>query len=239
MRLKKTLIPVAAVAAALTPAAAEAHVTLQPEQAPAGEFTRMDVRVPNEEDDAGTTKVAVQMPPGFVFASYEAIPGWRVKVAKRKLDRPIEEEGERITEEVARITWTGDGKRGIIEPGQFQDFGLSVGLPEGAGKSLTFKALQTYEGGKVVRWIGPPDSEEPAPQVKLTAAEGEGGPGANEPQAGTADQAPPTERVSAPTGGGEGGGAPMGLAVGALVVGALGLIVGTGAVLMARRGRTA
>ncbi len=40
---------------------------------------------------------------------------------------------------------------------------------------MTFKAVQTYSNGEVVRWIGPPDSEEPAPQVKLTAAEAEGG----------------------------------------------------------------
>ena len=34
-----------------------AHVTLQPERVPAGGFTRLDVRVPNERDDAATTKV--------------------------------------------------------------------------------------------------------------------------------------------------------------------------------------
>ena len=61
----------------LAPAAAQAHVTLQPDTAPAGGFTRLDVRVPNERDDAGTTKVDVQLPPGFIAASYEPVPAGR------------------------------------------------------------------------------------------------------------------------------------------------------------------
>lgn len=129
-----------------------------------GGFARMDVRVPNERDNAGTTKVDVQLPPGFIFASYEPMPGWDVKVTKRKLDKPIESHGEKITEEVGRITWTGNGKTGIIGPGEFRDFGLSVGLPDKPGETLTFKALQTYESGEVVRWIGAPRRTNPRPR---------------------------------------------------------------------------
>jgi hypothetical protein len=36
-----------------------------------------------------------------------------------------------------------------------------------------FPANQTYSNGEVVRWIGPPDADEPASRVTLTAAEGE------------------------------------------------------------------
>ena len=118
------------------------------------------------------------MPPGFLFVSTEPVPGWSTKVTMRKLDKPVEQFGEQITEEVGRITFTGDGQTGVIRPGQFQDFGLSVGVPDKKpGSALTFKALQTYSNGEIVRWIGPPDSEQPAPQVKLAAAEGEEGGG--------------------------------------------------------------
>ena len=149
-------------------------MTLQPEEAPAGGFARLDVRVPNEDDNAGTTKVAVQMPPGFYFVSYEPKAGWTVKVTKRKLDKPVEEHGEKITEEVGQVTLTGDGKTGIVKPGQFEDFGLSLGVPEGkAGSKLTFKATQTYENGEVVRWIGartptsrPRRSRSPRPRTR-------------------------------------------------------------------------
>ena len=72
---------VAALAALLVLApVAGAHVTLQPEEAPAGGFTRLDVRVPNERDGADTTKVEVQFPPGFLFVSTEPVPGWSAEI---------------------------------------------------------------------------------------------------------------------------------------------------------------
>jgi len=230
----RQLIPAAFSALALVaPASAAAHVTIQPSTAPAGGFTRLDVRVPNERDDKGTIKVDVQMPPGFAFASYEPVPGWSVDITEEKLDKPMEVEGLELHERIARITWTGDPARGgIIEPGQFQDFGLSVGMPDGApGSKLAFKALQTYQGGEVVRWIGPEDADEPAPTVSLTAAAEGGGHGA--PGAAGAEPADaPAPSTSA------GGGDSDGLAIAALVVGALGLLAGAGGLITARRART-
>ena len=62
------------------------------QQAPAGGFARLDVRVPNEQDAATTTKVAVQMPPGFADASsYEPVAGWTAVVATRKLATPVQD----------------------------------------------------------------------------------------------------------------------------------------------------
>ncbi len=130
-----------------------------------------NVRVPNERDDANTTKVEVQFPAGFLSASYEPTPGWTVAVKNAKLAKPVEEFGEKKTERVDTVTFSTSGKG--IAPGQFQDFGLSLKMPD-KPSTLTFKALQTYSNGEVVRWIGPPDADEPAPQVKLTAANAEG-----------------------------------------------------------------
>ena len=175
MRHTRTAAAVLAAALAL-PAAASAHVTLQPSTAPADGFTRLDVRVPNERDDAATVKVDVQLPPGFAFVSYEPRPGWMVAVERAKAEQPIEVEGGfEVDEEVRQITWSG----GRIGPGEFVDFGLSLRMPKGeAGDKLTFKALQTYDDGDVVRWIGPEDADEPAPIVTLTGASSGGGHGA-------------------------------------------------------------
>jgi uncharacterized protein len=54
--MRPTLIAGAALAltALVAPAAAQAHVTVQPNHAAAGAFTRLDVRVPTERDDAST-----------------------------------------------------------------------------------------------------------------------------------------------------------------------------------------
>jgi periplasmic copper chaperone A len=205
---------------ALAPAAV-AHVTVQPEEAPAGGFTRLDVRVPNERDNADTTKVDVQFPPGFLSVSYQPVPGWDIEITKRKLDKPVEQFGEQVTEEVGRITFTG----GTIGPGQFQDFGLSLAVPDKPGTAVAFKAIQTYSNGEVVRWIGPPDSEEPAPQVKLTAAEAAGG-AAAEPAAGQ----------PAADGSDDDGGSDT-LAIIALTVGIAGLAAGLAALFLRRGAR--
>jgi periplasmic copper chaperone A len=220
-----------ALVAALAAAPAQAHVTLQPETAPAGGFTRLDVRVPNERDEKGTTKVQVQFPPGFASVSTEPKPGWRMTVATRKAKEPIEQFGETVTEEVDTVTFTArKGTR--VAPGEFVDFGLSLATPDEPGTTLTFKALQTYEGGEVVRWIGPADAEEPAPRVRLVAA-AEDAAG----QGGGDDRAAAAGAADAQDGEGEDEGASTGLVVAALILGALGLVAGVAGLLAARRPR--
>jgi uncharacterized protein YcnI len=225
----KTGLALAAIMSLALPAIASAHVTVQPEEAPAGTFTRLDVRVPNERDDAGTVKVDVELPDGFYFASYEPVAGWDVKVTREKLDEPVEiEPGFEATEQVKRITWTGDGQDGLIPPGAFQDFGLSVRTPDAEGETVTIKALQTYEGGEVVRWIGAPDSEEPAPTVTLTAPEEHGGTAHSDDE----DEAAEPEATAAEP---EDDDSSTGLAIAGIVLGGLGLAVGGTA--LARSGR--
>jgi len=209
------------VAALALPAAASAHVTLQPPSAPAGGFTRLDVRVPNERDDAGTVKVDVQLPEPSPFVSYEPRPGWKVTLKRTKLEEPIDVEGFKVDEGVSQVTWTGDGKQGLIEPGQFVDFGLSLRMPEGkAGDKLVFKALQTYEGGEIVRWIGPADADEPAPIVTLTGPEG-------------AEQAAAPAAPAASAAADDGG--TDTLTIVALAAGVLGLLAGLAGLLAGRR----
>jgi uncharacterized protein len=211
------VITAALTAALVLPAAAEAHVTLQPTSVPAGgDDTLLSVRVPNERDDASTVKVDLQLPAGFASASVEPVAGWSFKVTKVKLAKPIQTDDGEITEGIARITWTG----GRIPPGGFQDFPLSVVVPGKAGDTLTFKALQTYSNGTVVRWIGAKDSDNPAPTVAVAGAEKAAAP-----------VAPATPAKASDSG-------SDGLAIAALIVGALGLIAGIAGLTAARR-RTA
>ena len=225
---KKTLLATAALAL-VAPAAAQAHVTLQPNTATAGAYTRLDVRVPNERDDASTNKVEVQFPDGFASASYEPTPGWDVKVTKKTLDKPVQTDDGEITEGVDTITWTAKSEADAIPPGAFEDFGLSVQIPGKAGDKLTFKALQTYTGGEVVRWIGAEDSDNPAPIVTVTA-------GAAADEHAAATPAPTTRPSAGPrTASTTDDDSGNGLAIVALIVGALGLIVGTAGLLAARR----
>ncbi|MEU4110130.1 MULTISPECIES: YcnI family copper-binding membrane protein [unclassified Streptomyces] len=153
-----------------------AHVSVQPEGVAAkGGYATVDFKVPNERDDASTTKLEVNLPADHPLASVmpQPVPGWSVKVTKSKLDKPLTMHGEKIGEAVTKVTWTADGKG--IQPGYFQKFPLSLGaLPEDADQ-LVFKAIQTYSDKEVVRWIevpqeGQDEPENPAPTLELSAA---------------------------------------------------------------------
>jgi uncharacterized protein YcnI len=167
---------VAASAVLVLSAPAFAHVTVNPEGTAAkGEYATVNFKVPNERDNASTTKLEVNFPTDHPLASVmpEAVDGWKIEVTKSKLAKPVELHGEKIDEAVTKVTWTADGKG--IGPGYFQKFPLSIGaLPENTDE-LVFKAIQTYSNKEVVRWIEvPQDGEEepeyPAPVLALAAA---------------------------------------------------------------------
>jgi uncharacterized protein YcnI len=214
-----------------------AHVTVDPGEAPKGGFAKLAFRVPNERDDSGTVQLEVELPAEhpIPFVSVRPKPGWTASVETAPLPAPVEEEGEETTEEgeeiteaVSRITWTG----GRIGPGEFDDFEISAGpLPDDTDR-LVFRALQTYESGEVVRWIEetPPGGEEPefpAPVLELTGEGGGHGDDAAEP-AGDDAQVRATDD--------DGEGDSDTLAVVALVVGAVGVLLGAGAFVQGRRG---
>ena len=169
--MKRFAVGIAAMTIALMAAPAWAHVTVQPNEAIAGGFQTFFIQVPNERDDASTTKVELQFPPAFASVSFQDVEGWERKVEMVEFDEPIEAFGEEITEGVGSVTFTG----GEIQPGEFMRFPFSVGpLPPG---ELEFKGIQTYDSGEVVRWIGPADADEPAPRVNsidLGLEEGQG-----------------------------------------------------------------
>lgn len=168
---------------------ASAHVSVQPQgEAAKGGYATVNVKVPNERDNASTVKVEVNFPTDHPLASVmpQPVPGWKVEVTRAKLAKPLELHGKKINEAVAKVTWTADGSK--IGPGQFQQFPLSLGqLPEDTDR-LVLKAVQTYDNNEVVRWIeepkdGAPEPENPAPVLKLSAATGDHHGGAATPAA--------------------------------------------------------
>ena len=214
----------AATGLAVLPSLADAHITLNPARVPAGSFSRIDIRVPNERDNASTTKVVVKFPPGFISASYQPVPGWTVHV---NMAKPVVASSEKQSEQVDTVTFAARGTG--IGPGQFEDFGLALDMPGTAGTTLTFKAVQTYSNGEVERWIGGSDADEPAPHVALTPAAPESGTGAvaNGAPGGAAPVAAPSNH----------GGSASTMAIAALALGALGLLGGLAALRMARARR--
>lgn len=134
-----------------------AHVAVDASDGtPGAELTTLTFRVPNEEDNASTVGFQVFLPTGvkFELVATQPMPGWAA------------------TTDSTKVTWTG----GKIGPAQFEEFKIELGpLPKTAG-SLTFKAIQTYDNGDIVRWIDATpangtEPEHPAPVLTLTAAD--------------------------------------------------------------------
>ena len=221
----RTIAALIATASLTVPAAAQAHISLHPNTIPAGAFVTLNVRVPGEQEGAYAYEIDMLVPPGFTEIDTQNVPGWSVKEIIAKPATPIQTDEGPVDEEVSQVIWTGDrSKLGRLENGSFIQFPLSIAMPS--------------DIGKVIHWIGPPSAEYPAPTINVTAkgglveevAAGEAGPTAGE-------TASTSGTSAAPASTGSSGGASKGLAITALIVGALGLVAGVGGLLAARRPR--
>jgi uncharacterized protein YcnI len=202
-----------------------AHVTITPGTAVQGSTAELTFKVPNEESNASTVELQLQVPTDHPIAQFlvKPVPGWSVSVKTVKLAKPLVTDDGSFASAVSEVTWTG----GTIKVGQYQDFSVSADpLPSGVS-SVVFKAIQTYSNGDVVRWIdlpqpGQPEPEHPAPVLTLTAA-------------GAADGTT-TAQADAPA---SGGSDTTAIALGAagLAAGLLGLAAGGSAWLRSGRGR--
>jgi uncharacterized protein YcnI len=155
---------------------AYAHVTAHGTDATSGgRDAQITFRVPNEQGVASTTKVEIHLPTDKPFAGVlpASKAGWKVVTSSVKLKTPIVTDDGKITDAVSTIVWTATA--GGTGPGLYDDFDIAVGqLP--TTDSVTFKVLQTYSDGTVVRWIevSAPGStqapEHPAPELALPAS---------------------------------------------------------------------
>jgi uncharacterized protein YcnI len=210
---------------------ASAHVTAnvygsEPTQ---GGYGAVVLRVPNEEMDAGTSKVEVSIPAeyGITSGRTKPVPGWTAEVVKTPT-----QEGDVVTS----ISWTAEpGNEIPAGPSSYQEFSMSLGkLPEDVD-TLVLPAAQTYTDGKVVNWDDPPagegapEPENPAPTVELAPA-GAGGHGH-----GSGDAAEDASPQAAADDNGSADSTARWLGGAGLAVGALGLGFGAGAMLRTRK----
>lgn len=231
------VLGVAGIAVLGTPAIASAHVSAQPSEFTQGGRATFAFRVPNERDNAGTTKIEVTLPQDTPLTSVRTKPlaGWKAEAVKGKLDKPVTVGGKEITEAFTKITWTADP--GVkIAVNEYQEFFVALGtLPEGKDK-LELPTKQTYENGEVVDWAESAgadgkEPEKPAPALKLAPKkagdDGHGGHG-TAPAANTGTDTHEASVSSSDKTARYLGGA-------GLAVGALGLGFGVGAILRSRR----
>jgi uncharacterized protein YcnI len=213
---------------------ASAHVTIGPNTAPkGGSDVELTFRVPNEEASANTTQLEVDFPTDHPITGVlpEPTPGWTAAVTNFTLPTPITTDDGTITQVVSKIVWTG----GQIPPAQYQGFHVMLsGLPDSTD-SLTFKALQTYSNGDIVRWIdvpqaGQPAPDHPAPVLTLTAAAAAG---SSTPTAASSSAAAAPAAAAVSKSGSDGTARTLGIV--GIIIGAAGLLVGAVGMSAARR----
>ena len=144
-------LPIAAVLALALATPAAAHVQVRPALAAPGDPVLFQVIVPGERD-AKTVEVSLQIPKDVLPFSWEDTPGWE-RTVKEAADGSID-----------TVTWRGE----LAEDG-FARFSFLASTPEQEGE-ISWKSLQTYDDGTVARWIGAPDSENPAAVTRISAS---------------------------------------------------------------------
>lgn len=123
-----------ALAVALLPQMAFAHVVVKPNEVKPGAFQNFTVSVPNEKDTP-TTALKLEIPAGLKHVTPTVKQGWQINVEK-------EGDGEEAT--VKAISWSG----GLVPAGLRDDFTFSAQVPS-ESTTLKWKAYQTYTSGTV------------------------------------------------------------------------------------------
>jgi uncharacterized protein YcnI len=145
------LVAVAAGAViAAFPATAWAHAEfVSNSSVPANSDQKLTLDVPEEKGPTvHNTKVVFVVPSGFSVSGCDPKPQWKCAVA------PASE---------GRTTVTYTRSSGDDPDGKFS-FGVHTPGPG----DYPFATNQTYSDNSTVRWNGPPDSEAPAPVLKVT-----------------------------------------------------------------------
>lgn len=230
-RVGATAIITAGLAVTL-PLTASAHISITPSgEAVSGGWSTLTLKVPHHPESGGTVQVRLELPADSPFSSVTtlAVPGWTAELTTETLPEPTTVGDVTLTETVTEITWTADDGV-MIGPGEYGEFGLSVGpLPDGG--TYEFPAYQTFTDGTVEAWDMPNADTEPShPAPTLSVVDGDGEGDAHASHGSPGDDTTPVAAESATEGDADDSDSlARGLAIGGLLVGAAGLGLGAAA----------
>jgi uncharacterized protein YcnI len=150
---------------------AQAHVTLEVEEAAPNSAYKAVLRVGHGCEGKPTTAIRVKIPEGVIVAKPMPKPGWRLATAKGKYAQSYDYFGTPTGEGVTEIAWTS----GDLPDDFYEEFVFRARLTGFApGTVVHFPVVQECTDGAVHRWIEIPaagksadDYEEPAPGVTI------------------------------------------------------------------------
>jgi periplasmic copper chaperone A len=158
---------------------AQAHITLDQPEAPAGSSYRAVFKVGHGcEGGAATKEIVVTLPEGLLQgAKPMPKPGWTLTTKRRPLRAPVESHGKPVTDELAEVRWTADGEANVLPDAWYDEFILRATLPATPG-DLAFAVRQVCTQGEW-NWAELPTAANPRPRapavrLKVTPARVEG-----------------------------------------------------------------
>jgi periplasmic copper chaperone A len=154
--------------------AAQAHTTLETQQAPVASTYKAVLRVGHGCEGVPTLKLRVRIPEGVINVKPMPKPGWEMETVKAPYGKAYDYHGEPLTEGVREIVWTGK----LLDE-HYDEFVFRAYLTDSlkTDSTLYFPTVQECGDGKADRWIEIPtegksadDYKYPAPGMKLLPA---------------------------------------------------------------------
>jgi hypothetical protein len=127
-----------------------AHAELTVESVPADTMQELTLRVPEERAGDVTNMVEIQLPQDFRDVACGEKAGWSC-VVDTTAAQPV-------------VTFTRTDPSAPTDDA----YRFTVHTPATPG-AFTLPTVQSYASGTAIRWIGPEDSDEPAPRLVTTA----------------------------------------------------------------------
>jgi periplasmic copper chaperone A len=176
MLIGNTGTALAMMIAALSSGAAQAHPSLERQEATIGASYKAVVRVPHGCEGSPTVRVRVQIPEGVIGVKPMPKPGWTIETKRGAYAAAYPYyHGAVLKEGVREITWNGR-----LADDNYDEF-VFVGFMAktlAAGSRLHFPTFQECDKGQMA-WVDIPaegqsshDVEHPAPMLKLAQAHG-------------------------------------------------------------------
>ncbi|WP_457444018.1 YcnI family copper-binding membrane protein [Roseateles sp. P5_E4] len=148
---------------------AQAHITLEQPEAPAGSSYRAVFKVGHGcEGGAATKEIVVTLPEGLRGAKPMPKAGWTLTTKQRPLKVPYDSHGKAVTDELAEARWVANGEANYVQDAWYDEFVLRVSLPAEPGE-LAFAVRQVCTQGEW-NWAELPSAANPkprAPSVRL------------------------------------------------------------------------
>lgn len=154
--------------ASLAVGAAQAHVTLEQPQAPAGSSYKAVLRVGHGCNGQPTQTITVQVPAGLRGAKPVPKAGWALSLRSEKLAQPYDKHGVLMSEAVTEISWQARSRSDWLDDAHYDEFVLRGQLPAQAGL-LWFKVRQACESA-VINWADVPAEGSQTRGLKAPAA---------------------------------------------------------------------